>query len=97
MTKEPKYNNEQVLIYCMNRKPHSLLFDKQFVNYNKKTILGLCEDLETNFNYLISLIEKADDQESLSRAITIANSLVWASLFYHHNDIIPKKYKQEDD
>ena len=97
MSKKPKYNNEQVLIYCLNREPHSLLFDEQFINYDKKTVLELCEDLEANFDYNISLIEKADDQESLSRTITIANSLVWASLFYHHNDIIPEKYKQEDD
>ena len=97
MSKKPKYNNEQVLIYCLNRKPHSLLFDEQFMNYDEKTVLELCEDLEVNFDYSISLIEKSDDQESLSRTITIANSLVWASLFYHHNDIIPEKYKQEDD
>jgi hypothetical protein len=97
MYKEPKYNNEQVLIYCLNREPHSLLFDEQFINYDTKTVLELCEDLETNFDYLISLVEKAEDQESMARSITIANSLVWASLFRHHNDIVPEKYKQEDD
>lgn len=97
MTKKPKYNNEQILIYCMNRKPYSLIFDEQFINFKKNTILELCEDLETNFDYLISLVEKADNQESLSKTITIANSLVWASLFHHHNDIVPEKYKQEND
>jgi hypothetical protein len=97
MTKKPKYHNEQVLIYCMNREPNSLLFDEQFINYNVKTILELCEDLETNFDYLIGLLEKVINQESLARTITIANSLVWASLLYHHNDIVPEKYKQEDD
>lgn len=97
MSKKPKYHNEQVLIHCLNREPHSLIFDNQFINYDEKTVLELCEDLETNFYYLISLVEKAEDQESLSRTITISNSLVWASLFYHHNDIIPEKYKQEDD
>jgi hypothetical protein len=97
MTKKPKYNNEQILIYCMNRKPHSLIFDEQFINFKKNTILELCEDLETNFHYLISLVEKVDNQESLSNTIIIANSLVWASLFYHHNDIVTEIYKQEND
>ena len=94
MTKEPKYHNEQVLIYCMYREPHSLLVDEQFINYNEKTILELCEDLEVNFDYLISVVEKAKDQENLFKNITIANSLVWASLFDHHDYIIPDKYKQ---
>jgi hypothetical protein len=94
MTKEPKYHNEQVLIYCINREPHSLLVDEQFINYNEKTILELCEDLEVNFDYLISVVEKAKHQENLSKSITIANSLVWASLFHHHDNIIPDKYKQ---
>jgi hypothetical protein len=93
--KQPKYNNEQVLIHCINREPHSLIFDKEFIEYDEKTILELCEDLETNFEYLIMQIEKSDKQEELSKTITIANSLVWAGLFHHHNDVVPEKYKSE--
>ena len=97
MTKEPKYHNKQVLIYCLNKKTHPLLFNKQFINYNKKTVIELCEDLEVNFDYLISLIENEKDQLKFSKTASTAHSLVWTSLFYHHNDVIPEKYKQDYD
>jgi len=38
MSKKPKYHNEQVLIHCMNREPHSLIFDEQFINYVRATL-----------------------------------------------------------
>lgn len=97
MSEKPKYHNEEVLNYCLNREPHSLICDEQFINYDEKTISELCEDLETKLDYLISLLENSEDQESSSITITTTFSLVWASLFYHHDNIIPEKYKQEND
>ena len=94
--KKPNYHNEEVLIHCINSEPHSLLFDMQFINYDEKTVLELCEDLQTNFDYLIALLKHSNNQESLSRQITVANSLVWASLFHIHEEFVPEKYKQED-
>jgi len=89
---KPKYHNEGKLIFCMNREPHSLIFEQEFINYDDKTVLELCEDLETNFDFLTSL---PGINESMESAITIANSLVWAALFQHHKDKIPEKYKTE--
>lgn len=94
--KKPNYHNEEVLIHCINSEPHSLLFDKKFISYDEKTVVNLCEDLEANFDYLIALLEHSKNQESLSRQITVANSLVWASLFHLHEEFVPEKYKQED-
>jgi hypothetical protein len=91
--KKPKYNNEAILIHCMKREPHTLIFDKDFINYDEKTILGLCEDLETNFNYLVSLPGLTKELEI---TITAANSLVWAALYFHFNEIVPDKYKTDD-
>jgi len=90
--KAPKYNNEAVLIHCMKREPHSLIFDKDFIKYDEKTVLELCEDLETNYEYLTSL---ANDNNEMQMIITMANSLVWAGLFHVHNDFVPQKYKVE--
>jgi hypothetical protein len=90
--KVPKYNNEKILIHCMNREPHTLIFDHDFINYRDFEVLGLCEDLILNFNYLSSL---AGNDKKTQMIITIANSLVWSALFYHHNDIIPEYYKIE--
>jgi len=91
--KPPKYNNEAVLIHCMNREPHSLIFDYDFINYDEKTVLELCEDLETNFDHLTSL---PGITEEITKVITIAQSLVWAGLYQHHEDIVPDKYKHEE-
>jgi hypothetical protein len=93
--KKPKYNNEAILIHCMNRVPHSLIFDDDFKNYESKIIKELCEDLDANFDYLISIVSKSNGQEFLSKSITIANSLVWAAIFHVHNDILPEQYKEE--
>lgn len=94
---KPNYHNEEVLIHCISREPHSLPFDKQFIEYDKTTVVNLCEDLEANFDYLIALLEHSKNQEEFSRQITVANSLVWASLFHIHDEFVPEKYKQEDD
>jgi len=96
---KPKYNNEQVLLHCINREPHSLIFDEQFLNYNEQTVLELCEDLETCYNYLVKKFENAPKHikefADVIQGITIANSLVWAGLYHIHNDIVPEKYKTE--
>ena len=95
--KEPKYRNKEVLLYCLQKPPHGLLVDELFVNYDKKTVVDLCEDLEVNFDYFISIVKNEKDHHNLLKPIEIAQSLVWASLFYHHEEFIPKKYIQEDD
>ena len=94
---KPNYHNEEVLIHCINSEPHSLLWDEQFIDLDEKAVVNLCEDLEANFDYLIALLEHSKNQEHLARSITIANTLVWASLFHIHDEFVPEKYKQEDD
>ena len=91
---EPKYNNQEILIYCMKREPHSLLFDKTFLNYDKKTIIELCEDLETQFDW----IEKvAGDDNNFLDMMIYAQSLVFAAIYHNFNDILPEKYKMENN
>ena len=97
MSKEPKYHNKDILIHCINRQPHTLIFDANFINYDELTILQLCEDLETNYNYLESEIKRVLPehlQKQPTMFILEASSLVWAGLFHCHNEIVPKKYKQ---
>jgi hypothetical protein len=91
---QPKYNNEQILIHCMKREPHTLIFDHDFLNYREFEILQLCEDLEANYNYLIKI---AENHEDIKTMVTIAQSLVWGALFHVYNDIIPEKYKTKED
>jgi len=94
--KAPKYNNEAILIHCMKREPHTLIFDHDFINYRDFEVIGLCEDLETNYEYLVSEIKRVlpeKDQEQMINTITVVSSLVWAGLFHHHNNIVPEKYK----
>ena len=85
---EPVYKNNEVLIFCMKREPHSLIFDRDFAEYDEKTVLELCEDLETQFEYISKVGE--NDQKFIDM-MTWAQSLVWAGLFHHHNDIVPEK------
>jgi len=89
--KEPKYNNEAILIHCMKREPHSLIYDHEFINYRDFEVIELCEDLEKNYEYLSSLCKA---NKEMQQVILMANSFVWAGLFFHHNDIVPEKYKQ---
>jgi hypothetical protein len=88
--KPPKYHNEAILIHCMKREPHSLIFDEDFINYDEKTILELCEDLEKNYQYLCLLARR---NASVGLLITMAQSLVWGALYHHHNEIT-EKYKE---
>ena len=108
--KQPHYKNEAVLIHCTKRTPHSLIFDEDFIKYDEKTILDLCEDLETSYKYLCDVFSKTPlqlnslnsnalpqikEREQMQQAVDISFGLVWAGLYYHHNDIIPEKYKAE--
>lgn len=106
---EPKYNNKEVLIHCMKREPHSLIFDEGFINYDEKTVNNLCDDLEKNHEYLTKLFKKTPllftslrenalpkikEREEMEMALFIANSLVWAAIFYHHAEKLNDKNKK---
>lgn len=97
--KKQKYHNEAILIHCIKREPHTLIFDNDFINYRDFEIVQLCEDLEANYNYLESEIKRVLPEHLQSEPlITLlsASSLVWAGLFHCHNDIVPQKYKEHE-
>lgn len=104
---EPKYNNEELMKRFIKSEPHSLLWDYEFKELSKEKVVALCEDLDAFWNWFEKVCKNTplqvtlhggrkeiDERNELENAIAISCGLVWAALYFHHNDSVPEKYKE---